>query len=539
MIIPQPPTLELLPNEILLQIEEQLHCIPCNYKQQIFALRLTSRRLNVIFTRFAINEVIFSWKIIEQRGESGTGKLRVVNAKSTTGQSQAALITPTPEVFVNSIATVRVSLAAQSKRIFQILDLEDISKQLSPAWSEIMRLRSLTSIRVYWSGTWTKADRHGKIYQSLAQKLLQTVHQVTGGQLALFEWTYPFGLYLKIPQSQLVPEFRGLQELHLSCLNAQNIAPMTSLPSLPGDLIRWNPGLRSIRLTCDFPDRLCNWEDLFPHELEELAVETLSIRGVLPSAPSDIHMLPSINPPLRKIPLMKALQNLIICGSPGSKVDLDPLWLILKQSRARLTHLCLNYGLSELLIEYLASYQGLEIIRIDLGHQSYVDIPMTSNSFAKAVLPRHAPSLNSLHISSSDFHSQESWHSLTINFATWPIPSAFRGLGTLDVLTPEAWELQAPTLQNLLDYALEIPKLQRFDIAWTTLGIPVVMFTDHVELLGESVFAKRGALKLLSISVPGTDLSAVWEVQFPPADEGLTIEGVRFPLTSFELTCQD
>ncbi|KAF8644596.1 hypothetical protein AX16_008378, partial [Volvariella volvacea WC 439] len=448
---------ERCPNEILARIEEHIRSIsPWDSEEHERKLRLTCRRLNSFFTQFAVSHRSYSWKIVERRAENIPASLQVLN---TTTSDALSLVVPAPDVFAPFISSLYVNFTIQSSQISESQSPEKAVNQLLPFWNELLRYQSLTSLTVYWSGKWMLGDQEGLFYQHLEERLLQMVYQATKGRLTRLNWTYPFDLHLDKPLSQSVPRFEGLHEVWIKTAHARRFQSAPPPPSLLGSIVRLNPCLRIISLVCDSLHPLCRSEDLLPPGTRALDVEKLLVTGILPNV-----SVPPEPPPSTSLPALPALKHLteviIHCNiTPDSRsVDLDLLWITLKDQGICLRKVDLHYGISEALMDYLASYEGVEELRLDtflVGAR----LSPSLDSLAKRVLPRHASSLISLNLTPEEDPRYPSWQSLTMNIDFWPKPSKFLHLRTLRVRTPASWDFKTRQFQLLLDYVAELPGL--------------------------------------------------------------------------------
>ncbi|KAF8637464.1 hypothetical protein AX16_010792 [Volvariella volvacea WC 439] len=506
--------IESCPNEILIRIQEHLEGILVMPEQQL-TLRLVNRRFNAIFTRLIIRKRHFSW-CIQQRTQPEYPVWQVYDPTRTRPRK------PTPEVFIPFIHSISISIRIA-------LDLpthpngspQPAVDQLDPFWRELQRHSSLRSLFVQWEDK-SVASPH-VLYRCISDKLMETVHQLTGGRLSLLNWQVPISLQLNQPLCQLLPTFHDLQRLELRAA------------SLLGNLLLRHPCLCSISLTCEVAYPTCKLEELFPVEFDELALDTIKVQGTPSHARCKLYLHASTHSQHN----LRNLRNVFInsTGLPKENTDLDSLWATLKQSGTRLKNLSLHYGISDALMEYLSTYGGLT------QGEFYIDIPPTRGfpshiSFTGALL-RHATSLTSLVIIAAALLDQNKprWESMAFNPLTWPTPSLFSRLRYLSIITQPAWKFNTSNLQHLLNYATEIAQLNELQINWPCPHWNVTSFTRLIQQIAGEVYVKRCKLEAIRVDV-GNDGRASWEIVFPPPSREEAGRG-DFLLDDFELILDD
>ncbi|KAF8651410.1 hypothetical protein AX16_004803 [Volvariella volvacea WC 439] len=507
--------IERCPNEILSRI---YHFIaqqnPVPRKRDARALRLTCRHLNVFFTQYSISRVEFSWSVEE-----------IPTGLSIRERAFRQMVAPAPKVFIPFASYVTVyffgfNRCRQELQTPQVA--RDLVDQLEPFWDEIRRYESLKHLEVHWSDSGAGEGPERPIYQIVADKLFRTVQQATNFKLQRLSWFVPYALRL----DPLVPEsFQstlGLQELYVDGYydsehprSQESTAPTISLL---GDLVLRNPSLRSISLHSDSPYIICKWEDMFPAQVDQLAVEKIEVEGYFTGSPS---MSPISCPTFPKVPFLKELN----ISNPQRLyrqfgLNLDALWIVLKNSSTRLSKLTLTYGLSDVLGEYLQSYSGLSHwdSKICLPSVTTNTNGNLSDHFLQKILPHHASSLVVLRLSPDlkrEWVSNNSnWEGIAIDRSTWPISSSFTNLTTLTTTSLPSWDLTAERLQQLLDYITEMPRLSTFEIEWLHLGLPTTdihvstrtggrddadEFGQRIASIQKRVFIRRCALLFLRI----------------------------------------
>ncbi|KAF8651402.1 hypothetical protein AX16_004795 [Volvariella volvacea WC 439] len=375
---------ERCPNEILLHNHHFIVLQALMPKRDILALRLTSHRLSSFFTPYALNKLTFPW-IAE---EVPTG----LKIREHIGIGSNSTFVPAPDAFLPAISSICISLTDANNcrpELQTSVIAHDVVDQLQPFWVEIERYTCLKELEVCWRefglGAREFEGQSRPIYQITADKLLCTIHQATDGKLNRLSWFVPFQVQ-SIPKS-FCPSFE-LQDLYIYThyyRRRQDEEELDSRPklttSLLGDLVLHNPGLRYITINGSSPHLVCEWEELFPVHPKKLAVEEIEIDGFLPDVSWPVRSpshsapppLPSSPPPLPMLPDLRVLR--LDCDSYTKHgINLDRLWAALKNSCARLTHLTLGYGVSDLLAEYLSSYSGLS--KCDLS----IHFPPTSLS---------------------------------------------------------------------------------------------------------------------------------------------------------------
>ncbi|KAF8649484.1 hypothetical protein AX16_005772 [Volvariella volvacea WC 439] len=372
--------LERCPDDVLYHIQDQIRSIASDrwreghpmHKSSMCSLRLTSRRLNTLFTRFVINDL---------------GPRLVIKD----GELLLRLPFPIPEIFLPFISSLHFLISLD---FYNFANPEKVAGLLSPIWAQVSRCKSLRAVSVNWyshNEKWesklVRLESGTTEYECVAEDLLRAIYQATDGQLASLEWTTLQPILCKhvIPQS--LPPFSALQTLRI---NTGSDGPEHLVESLPGKMITDSPDLRVISLSSSM-DPFCKLEELFPSRHGTSAIESLYVVGALPN----MGRMPSF-----KLPSIRNLQNLELypgfaLHSPASYID--PLWVALKSCSAQLAKIDIGYGISDALMEYLSSYEGLTRCCLSFGSQR-ARIAPSSDAFARAVLPRHAPSLTLLSV---------------------------------------------------------------------------------------------------------------------------------------------
>ncbi|KAF8648896.1 hypothetical protein AX16_006150 [Volvariella volvacea WC 439] len=222
----------------------------------------------------------------------------------------------------------------------------------------------------------------------------------------------------------------------------------------------------------------------------------------------DVEVSSVPRPPFYGLPNMKNLKRLTIYFGnkpPATVVNLDQFWKTLKDSGTRLMIISLDYGISDSLMENLCSYEGL------------------SHSFTTLVaVPKDRWFL-------ADSYRED----MAPDPTTWPAPSLFLRLKYLNATPPHNWETNPKNLQSLLDYASEVPALERLSIDWFNDNPRA--FTGNLDCIGKMMSLKRSKLKKLIISVPSpfATACATWTIQLSPLKEDESDR--RFKLKEFQL----
>ncbi|KAF8645874.1 hypothetical protein AX16_007532 [Volvariella volvacea WC 439] len=501
--------IERCPNEILLRIKEQLSLQldhdENDIRQHMLRLRLTCHRFSSIFTRFVIHCLIFRLNI----GEA--------NELQIFGDAWDLAHVPAPEAFTPFISSLVIFYFLEWGDTKQ----EKVVKLLSPFLDELSRCSSLSSLDVTWNSTGLSYDRAAVLHNTLAERLLGTVHQASNGQLSSVTWTYPhsYRVHAMTPISHLFSSFRGIQSFSLTVISEPEVEAEAPPHSLLGNLLATHPSLRSLFLSCDL------------------------YKGILSNGS---HVLdppsPSSLPP--RLPKISNLRKILV-QTPGivgedhvedkDPPSLDLLWLQLAQSGARPTDLHLDYGISRALMEYLSSYRGLVKAQFDVSALP-ISPTATHVSFAEAVLPLHAFSLRSLRIRAEAPFLSTGWEAMQFDPPRWPKPSAFISLAILAIVTPQAWELNAENIQTLLNYVMGMPKLQELTVRWTGAGVMEEEFDLYMSRIGEEVFVRRCGLEVLDVFtfVDGHGCGAEWRFAFP-----VDMEEERLKLGDFYLSREE
>ncbi|KAF8641338.1 hypothetical protein AX16_010036 [Volvariella volvacea WC 439] len=321
--------IERCANEILSEIHYFLTLQPPHRtKRDVLALRLTSHRLNSFFTRYAITIVKFSWSV----EENDTG----LSIRRTQVQGQP-MVAPAPSIFLPIITRVSIHFFNMNecrKELQTPQTAQKLVNQLQAFWDEIGRYASLKRLEVNWVDYRAKPGLKRSIFHAVAGKLLQTE------------------LHLATPMPESFQSSLGLQNYEVHARHngghPEGFGPDQLKLSLLGDIVLRNPNIRSIMLSGSSPYTVCTWEELFPLKFEKLAVEKIILSGYLRRIPS--FSLPYISA-FPKLPNLKELIMYTGTLNHTSEKNLDPLWILLKNSGAELSRLPLRYGLSDTLAD--------------------------------------------------------------------------------------------------------------------------------------------------------------------------------------------
>ncbi|KAF8647254.1 hypothetical protein AX16_006822 [Volvariella volvacea WC 439] len=424
------------------------------------AFRLISRRLNAIFTPYAVCEVDFEWTI----SLSKDMHVKVYQQFKKVDP----LVEPAPEAFVQSISSLGVFFDI---RISETTDqaMQDSVNRLSAFWDEVQRYTSLTCLAVRWD---LDFSQH-RSFLPPVDKLLQTVHRTTGGRLSRLLLSPPIPPQLDQPPLQILQPTFLIEHLALDhCWNRQ--IPQPYLTNLA---IRM-PGLRSFSVNA-FPST-ARFQDLFPPTLDTPTLEE-SLKKLI------------LIPPFGLSPVIPTR-------------NLDLLWYALKHSGACLTKLHICYGISNALMQYLASYTGVRILNFGLDSELAPEAkPPSPHIFPRGILPRHAASLTSLTFHRGRFLPWVFEAGLTLDTSTWPTPLSFRKLVRLNVLVGMV-VFNAQHVQRLFDYVTNIPILEVFIVSWTIPPSDYKADSQYLESrlsgpeLGE-VSVMRGRLRYINIKI--------------------------------------
>ncbi|KAF8643017.1 hypothetical protein AX16_009261 [Volvariella volvacea WC 439] len=449
--------MEDCPDDVLFVIKDHLDGESC--WKELLALRLASRRLHTFFTPFAVNRPLqFIWDISENLQLPIDGGPRFLVGRR--GMPQDPLFVPAPDAFLPFISTLSVEFAIHCKSEDIPASPEEVIHSLSSFWVELLRYKALRSLDY---------DQNP--------------------------------VSASIPE--ILPPFRAIQDLHISISNVyKNALQGPTPPSLIGNLIINNPALHSVFLRFDSGHPVCKFEELFPVGLKEWTVRKHHIYGMLPNAPYTHY------------PLMRNLQDVNLIAVHAWQEDIDGFWLALKASGARLKEISINYGISEALMAYLASYEGLK--KLKTLATGYSSLSPLSTSFASKVLSRHARSLTRITIGFKAPLPDNYGRPLAIYPYIWPNPTAFLHLDWLVVPAPPTWEIGSRTIQCLLDYTSQCPNLQKLIITWmepTSIPTRAAMLS-----VAEEVWITKSALSTFaSFIIPvsrghhGIRWEIVWE----------------------------
>ncbi|KAF8647390.1 hypothetical protein AX16_006746 [Volvariella volvacea WC 439] len=493
--------IERCPNEILLKIQEQLHVILDPWKErtkQMLTLRLTSRHLESFFIQFAIRELHYTCHI-EWNTENGSNSVLIRNARpiSNVGKPFSA-----PDIFAPFITAINITFFSRWKE-HPDYKPQDIVALFSPLWSELKRYTSLTSISIYWPGLCWEREENWVLYPHLAGQVEQVIHQTTAGRLSQFVWSMPLPLHVLMPIGQTLELFCGLEELSLSTAEIRSGAhQLLQSTSLLGDTVLRNPGLRSIGIVHQSPYPFCTLEELFPPQLNNLKCLIIRFGNQLPT----------------------------------TAVNLDQLWHTLKSSGAHLTKLIVDYGISDALMEYLSSYEGLAEGTLNarvppMKHPGF----LSSYTFLEAV-QHHASSLAVLKIAPNTEWTLACSYREDMNLdpRIWPMPASFSRLKYLTITPPPDWKSNAENFQSLLNYVSEMPEVQELNIGWYSCNVS--NFKRHTKRMAKKVFIRRSKLAIILFTVSHSYMTSLWTIEFPlpPKTDDL---GERFQLAKFPFRC--
>ncbi|KAF8645747.1 hypothetical protein AX16_007614 [Volvariella volvacea WC 439] len=435
------PAPESFPDEILLLIHDLLE--PTSYSEPSYRnviknLRLVSHRFNNFFIQFLIQDLSLSW--ISQDLYDGP-----YNLNCTFGESQRPPFEPTPDALIPSIFRIYVTF-----HMDHLVSLcatkapQGVITRFSPFWEEIARLASLSHLHVMWKDDEEKRDERvdSECCSQPLEMLFQVVKDATSGGLHLLDIQFPHWTSVYEPLPQFLAS-NSIKELYLSgfcsgvCSEARCHENASSFRVMLGKIFYSAPNVREVHLARGCTLSICPLEELLPSGLNEILLESLKIYGNIvvrqPLTGTDTPI--GISTPFR-LPLMKNLRQLEL-EVPLPPADLDEFWVALCTSGARLSHLDLRCGVSVSLLEYLASYQGLEDLRLRVNHA--INTPPTSTLFSDSVLPAHASTLTALEIHCLTAFTHPGFESLTFNLQTWLPPSRFPNLAELDVHLPHDW----------------------------------------------------------------------------------------------------
>ncbi|KAF8647209.1 hypothetical protein AX16_006847 [Volvariella volvacea WC 439] len=498
--------IECCPTGILFEIEKHLRDALDPWRKstkQMLALRRTSRRIESVFTQVAVNKIRFSCDI-----ESRNGLTR------TCIHNGRYALFPAPASFAPFVKSIEMFFGIDSSESPNY-DPEEIMERFSSLWGEVVRYTSLNIVEIEWKALWgSKGWKDVPMrYQCLATRLGHVIDQTTAGQLYRFRCKMPMELQIQMPVHQLLQPFSHLRDLDLQITEAGQ--PL-QLPSLIGDTIRHNPCLQSLQLDSGSSSPLCTLEELFPPELNKLALERILIHGVLSHASSDaVSVRPS--PPLN-IPRLRNLKYLTIRfrqEPPSAMANLDRLWDGLKASGTQLRKLSLEYGISNALMEYLCSYEGL------IEGRFTIYVPNNEDTlpchFANTIL-HHISSLADLTIFPNDDERLVNIcrKDMVTDPTMWPAPSSFSWLRHLRLVPPLDWSLSAKNFQRLLDYTLGMPVLEELYIHW--LNQDVQTFQIIFYYIGGMVYIRKSNLKRIHLIIvdplSGTHATP-WTLEYP------------------------
>ncbi|KAF8643515.1 hypothetical protein AX16_008998 [Volvariella volvacea WC 439] len=441
-------------------------------------------------------------------------------------------------------SSLRVSFDLKSVQTFG--SLKKATSQFKPLWIDLAKYTSLKSLNVAWRDE--EKDRSTRTadsyYNFLADELVQALYKATGGKLSELTWRphNPYRVDSLFPESR--QPLLGLEQLLIRSSDPyETVLKTTQIESLLGNIVFHNPGLRLVMLEVDSPFPLCTAEELFPTHHESLAFEKLKIVGTLPDlSPNAIrsHSV-SLSSTPRRLSNMRNLQGLNIGFGehrPQSSPNIDLLWQTLKDSGARLTWLLLSYGISETLVQYLASYEGLEC-----GSFEFQVVPArllpSSTSFVKDILPKHVSSLTELSITCVWNHYDPSRESMAFKPSIWPPPSSFTKLKILRILAPASWVLgNVFQFQQIIDYAMEIPTLWEITTTWKRMdqGIYMSTFGNHMHVMAEQLYVRKCALQNIKVIGEGCT-SGHWFIEFRRIRE--ESPNGNYKLSRFDFWCDN
>ncbi|KAF8645631.1 hypothetical protein AX16_007713 [Volvariella volvacea WC 439] len=519
-------TIERCPNELLVFIRNYLS------RSDALALRLTSRHLNVIFTQFVVQELHLSW-VSQYQHTPG-----ISNKPFYKLLSHGIPFEPTPEAFLPYITSLRLHFPSSCLHSPEgTKSSAEIANIFAPFWKEIRRLTALKTVSVEWDESWKGFDADGVRFLVLDEKLSEVLFRRTRKQLYALNLEFP--AWIQPPH--FLSEIFGLERLSISCFCSHwqdgdeyhGCLRSQSPRSFLGDTILRNPDLRHIKVTSSCHIPICKLEELFPPGLRMHPLETVFVMGSLFDNSCDLHISPTQLPTMNNL---RQLQLYLHASCPPTTVNLDPLWIALQDCGAQLSKLHIDYGLSDALLKYLASYKGLEDCQMDLHLPGRVSPAL--GLFTEAVLPAHAPTLSSLHIVCRNSLLYSGCENLTLNSQTWPSPSSFTHLEYLSIHAPPYWSLTRDACQEILDYASGFPQLYRLHIRCSRQEVEGSPFLDDItnalRSIGEGLVSRKRKLGTFEVSYARR--TSCWKCRlFPSNDISPEEEGASYPFYLFQL----
>ncbi|KAF8652785.1 hypothetical protein AX16_004177 [Volvariella volvacea WC 439] len=464
-----------LPPEILDQIGTHLN------RKSIACVRSCCVLFCNVFTPFLVNELtLYLSKELHSLSPNGGPSPAVFFATRRQSMHRAIPFVPAPESLARHIRKLCVELDTDGLDRENGDEGRDANSQekLDTLLQEVVRFKWLQFMKITWvtgRTSWWRTPTHLGQLGVLEEEVLSTIHNT-----------------VKIP-------LKGI-EIVDSCMSLR-------LPPTPTPLTLFN-SLKELRIEHFRDDRA-----IFPLLKEAIVqnsttLEVLSIRmysffafpldsifPLQPSTPSlSFHTLDLLSQvlwqdtPFTDLPLLPNLRHLRLNkfdAAPSPLNQPDRLWDLLRQRHTHIKSLRTAYIITSSLVDYLASYQGLEWVSFNLLAAERV-APDLVDAFIARVLPVQSATLRHLWAplpcpcprlrpcppdsdSDSDQASQ-------IRGAPWPPQVQFSRLAALTLSFPSERTLSVETFQEMLEWLEQFPVLseaatvvpREFDISGVT-----------------------------------------------------------------------
>ncbi|KAF8647867.1 hypothetical protein AX16_006501 [Volvariella volvacea WC 439] len=441
-------------------------------KNDLLRLRSVCRLYHVVFTPFVVSSVGIEIASPPRNFVVDRRLLILRTARPLAFES-------VPEAFVEHITFLHIDIASA-----KCLSPTDLA--LTKVWNELWRFRGLKKLRISCLGLEQRGPGTTDA-QVVLDKVLDPIISATGGRL-----TY---LSLDLSRSTEVMSFpgalervRGLETFEFShtcekeaLFSSFNTSPSACL-SLLHSILTSNPSIKTLDYQRFGPQVAIPLNAvLLPH------TDFKRLRFVS-------HLLPApASHPSLCLPTLTGLQQLELShDSYTSSANIDQFWISLKASGAALKKLN-THSISPALLDYLASYQGLQDCAFTLTRQDHPHSISTA-SIQRAFAP-HCATLASLSIGARTETIPEGYEGFSFLPSAWIDPSRFPALRTLKVPCSTDFELTEENHASILEFVSRFVDLLIVTIRWhgsvssqaeklqtyyrTRTGRPHTLFIEH------------------------------------------------------------
>ncbi|KAF8642479.1 hypothetical protein AX16_009480 [Volvariella volvacea WC 439] len=349
-------------------------------------------------------------------------------------------------------------------------------REMETLLREIARFRALKFVTIVWNSRVhaTITPKHMDCLGEYEKNLLSAVAEATGGEMVTLHIESPYTqipsrtLSTSVPSSPL-GSFTRLKQVHL--VHVSTAGALFLLAPLFAQL----PALEKIWVQLNHESRLAI-QELFPPDASTASPVPSSLKSLV------LHgdIIWSLNSAIQDLPAFPNLRSLHLTGlSAGtSEAQLDGFWKLLKDRRVRLDTLYTDCEVTAPLVDFLASFSGLRVLRVQDSHVGS-DAHAIAERFISRALPLHAPTLRTLMVPVACIHldsdsDRDSSTNLNAYGTPWPSPARFSSLKTLSASSPRGAIFSLETCQRLLNWLERFPMLDMVrvnwlhEVAWTT-----------------------------------------------------------------------